>query len=103
MSNTFPKLHNAAWPGLVGKEEGTDNPPIPFEQMLEWTAAAEVDGEPLGQPALDPAAVDHHVLARQRVGQRLGQPRGEGVHELLARGSHRDRQHRRSPVIAPAP
>ncbi|MCK5945098.1 MAG: sugar phosphate isomerase/epimerase, partial [Planctomycetes bacterium] len=45
MSNTFPKLHNAAWPGLVGKEEGTDNPPIPFEQMLEWTAAAEVDGK----------------------------------------------------------
>lgn len=42
--NAFPKLHNAAWPGLVGKEEGTDNPPIPFEQMLEWTANAEVDG-----------------------------------------------------------
>ena len=42
--NTFPKLHNAAWPGLVGKEEGTDNPPIPFEQMLEWTANAEVNG-----------------------------------------------------------
>ena len=43
-ANTYPKLHNAAWPGLVGKEEGTENPPIPFEQMLEWTAAAEVDG-----------------------------------------------------------
>ena len=43
--NTFPKLHNAAWPGLVGKEEGTDNPPIPFEQMLDWTANAEVGGK----------------------------------------------------------
>jgi len=40
-----PKLHNAMWPGLVGK--GTDEgqePPISLEQMLDWTAAAEVDG-----------------------------------------------------------
>ena len=43
--HTYPKLHNAAWPGLVGKEEGTENPPIPFEQMLEWTANAEVNGQ----------------------------------------------------------
>ena len=43
--NNFPKLHNAAWPGLVGKEEGTDNPPIPFAQMLEWTANADVGGK----------------------------------------------------------
>ncbi len=46
MSNTFPKLHNAMWPGLVGKgdEEGQE-PPISLEQMLDWTAAAEVDGQ----------------------------------------------------------
>jgi sugar phosphate isomerase/epimerase len=46
MSNTFPKLHNAMWPGLVGKgdEEGQE-PPISLERMLEWTAAAEVDGQ----------------------------------------------------------
>ncbi|MFM1873380.1 MAG: hypothetical protein RL398_2802, partial [Planctomycetota bacterium] len=43
-TNAYPKLHNAAWPGLVGKEPGTDNPPIPFETMLEWTAAAQVGG-----------------------------------------------------------
>ena len=43
--HTYPKLHNAAWPGLVGKEPGTENPPIPFEQMLEWTANAEVHGK----------------------------------------------------------
>ena len=43
-SNNFPKLHNAAWPGVVGKEPGTDNPPIPLETMLDYTAAAEVDG-----------------------------------------------------------
>ena len=38
------KLHNAMWPGLVGKELGTDHPPISLDQMLDMTAAAEVDG-----------------------------------------------------------
>ncbi len=38
------KLHNAMWPGLVGKEAGTDHPPISLEHMLELTAAAEVNG-----------------------------------------------------------
>jgi sugar phosphate isomerase/epimerase len=38
------KLHNAMWPGLVGKEPGTDHPPISLERMLELTAAAEVRG-----------------------------------------------------------
>jgi sugar phosphate isomerase/epimerase len=42
---TAPKLHNAMWPGLVGKEEGTDHPPISLERMLELTAAAEVQGQ----------------------------------------------------------
>ena len=43
--NNFPKLHNAAWPGVVGKDggEGSD-PPIPLEAMLDMTAAAEVGG-----------------------------------------------------------
>ena len=41
-----PKLHNAMWPGLVGKgdEEGQE-PPISLEHMLDLTAAAEVDGQ----------------------------------------------------------
>ncbi|MBX7257979.1 MAG: sugar phosphate isomerase/epimerase [Candidatus Hydrogenedentes bacterium] len=39
----FPKLHNAAWPGLVGK--GSDSePPIGLDKMIELTANAEVDG-----------------------------------------------------------
>jgi len=42
--NAFPKLHNAAWPGVVGKEPGTENPPIDLATMLDYTAAAEVDG-----------------------------------------------------------
>jgi sugar phosphate isomerase/epimerase len=41
--NSFPKLHNAAWPGVVGKGEGSE-PPIPLDTMLDLTAAAEVDG-----------------------------------------------------------
>ncbi len=42
---TLPKLHNAMWPGLVGKEEGTENPPISLERMLELTANADVNGQ----------------------------------------------------------
>lgn len=42
-SNNYPKLHNAAWPGLVGKGDG-GQPPIDLDTMLDLTAAAEVDG-----------------------------------------------------------
>ena len=40
------KLHNAMWPGLVGKgdEEGQE-PPISLEDMLKLTAVAEVNGQ----------------------------------------------------------
>ncbi len=41
--NNYPKLHNAAWPGVVGKGEGSE-PPIDLDTMLDLTAAAEVDG-----------------------------------------------------------
>src|SRR3546814_17495592 len=42
-TNSFPKLHNATWPGIVGK--GPDSEPvIPFDDLLAYTAAAEVDG-----------------------------------------------------------
>ncbi|HEY2840369.1 MAG TPA: TIM barrel protein [Pirellulales bacterium] len=39
----LPRLHNAAWPGVVGKGEGAE-PPIELDTMLDLTAAAEVDG-----------------------------------------------------------
>ena len=45
-THPLPKLHNAMWPGLVGK--GTSpgqEPPISLERMLQLTAAAEVDGQ----------------------------------------------------------
>src|SRR6202000_2233513 len=41
--NLAPKLHNAAWPGVVGKGEGSE-PAIGLDTMLDLTAAAEVDG-----------------------------------------------------------
>src|SRR5215213_11053868 len=41
--NQLPYLHNAAWPGVVGKGEGSE-PPIDLDTMLDLTAAAEVDG-----------------------------------------------------------
>src|SRR5437870_10032655 len=41
--NNYPKLHNAMWPGLVGK--GPDSEPsIDLDTMLNLTAAAEVNG-----------------------------------------------------------
>lgn len=43
MSNRFPYLHNAMWPGLVGKG-GDAEPPIDLDTMLNLTAAADVDG-----------------------------------------------------------
>ena len=40
---TKPAIHNAMWPGLVGK--GPDSEPfIDLETMLDLTAQAEVDG-----------------------------------------------------------
>lgn len=47
MAHSSPKLHNAMWPGLVGKggdEPGAD-PPIELDRMLELTVNAEVNGQ----------------------------------------------------------
>ena len=41
--HAFPALHNAMWPGLVGKGPDSE-PPIDLDTMLNLTAAAEVDG-----------------------------------------------------------
>ena len=44
MSNNYPKLHNAGWPGVVGKGPDADEPFIDLDTMLDHTANAEVDG-----------------------------------------------------------
>ncbi|NNE01192.1 MAG: TIM barrel protein [Pirellulaceae bacterium] len=63
------KIHNAMWPGLVGKgdDEGQE-PPISLERMLDLTAAAQVDGEKfdgidyfLFLPHTDPEASDDEI------------------------------------------
>ena len=46
MTHLSPKLHNAMWPGLVGKGNGEgQEPPISLEKMLQLTAAANVNGQ----------------------------------------------------------
>lgn len=64
------KLHNAMWPGLVGKEPGTDHPPISLEHMLDLTVAAEVNGRKydgvdlfLFHPHTDPDASEDTIKA----------------------------------------
>jgi sugar phosphate isomerase/epimerase len=42
--NKYPALHNAMWPGLVGKGPDSE-PPIDLETMLRMTVAAQVDGQ----------------------------------------------------------
>ncbi|MGA2135439.1 MAG: TIM barrel protein [Bryobacteraceae bacterium] len=43
MRHNFPRVHNAMWPGLVGKGPDSE-PPIGLDTMLRLTAAAEVNG-----------------------------------------------------------
>src|SRR5882672_2952200 len=42
--NAYPKLHNAMWPGLVGKGSPGAEPSIDLDTMLNLTAAAQVNG-----------------------------------------------------------
>lgn len=43
-NHNYPKLHNAMWPGLVGKGSPGAEPCIDLDTMLDLTAKAEVDG-----------------------------------------------------------
>lgn len=57
-TNNFPKIHNATWPGIVGK--GPDSEPvIPFDTLLEMTAAAEVNGVKFD--GVDIGLLDPHI------------------------------------------
>ncbi|MFW6137845.1 MAG: sugar phosphate isomerase/epimerase family protein [Spirochaetota bacterium] len=44
MKNNYPKLHNATWPGVVGKGPDAEEDFIDLDTMIELTAQAEVDG-----------------------------------------------------------
>jgi len=54
----FPALHNAMWPGLVGKGPDSE-PPIDLDTMLDLTANASVDG--VGFDGVDLFLFDPHV------------------------------------------
>ena len=71
MSNASLKLHNAMWPGLVGKgdDEGQE-PPISLDRMLDLSAGADVDGQKfdgidyfLFLPHTNPEASDDELKA----------------------------------------
>ena len=42
--NNYPKLHNAAWPGLVGKGSPGAEPAIDLDTMIRLTVEAQHDG-----------------------------------------------------------
>jgi sugar phosphate isomerase/epimerase len=84
MPNHYPKLHNAAWPGVVGKEPGTDNPPIDLDTMLDYTAAAEVAGQKFD--GVDLFLFDPHVSI-DATGDQLQQLAGKVQSRGLVIGS----------------
>lgn len=57
-ANTYPRLHNAMWPGLVGKGPDSE-PPIDLDTMLDLTANARVDG--VGFDGVDLFLADPHT------------------------------------------
>jgi sugar phosphate isomerase/epimerase len=82
----FPKLHNAMWPGLVGKGPDSE-PPISLNTMLDLTQAAEVDGVKfdgvdlfLSLPHTDIDSTDDDL---KRLADNIGQ-RGLAVGSLVA-------------------
>src|SRR5210317_698415 len=100
------KLHNAMWPGLVGKGEPGTEPAIGLDQMLDLTCAAEVNGQRydgvdcfLFLPHLDVHGDDDAILRSaesiQKRGLNVGSlvaPVWEGTVGASAMGSDEDRK-----------
>ncbi len=76
----YPKLHNAMWPGIVGKGSPGAEPTIDLDTMLDLTAAAEVDG--IKFDGVDIFLYDPHVnidISDDDLEVRRGQDRDEGI------------------------
>jgi sugar phosphate isomerase/epimerase len=58
VQHTFPKLHNAMWPGLVGKGPASE-PYIDLDTMLDLTASAAIDD--LGFDGVDLFLYEPHI------------------------------------------
>lgn len=73
-THSGPALHNAMWPGLVGKGPDSE-PPIDLTTMLDLTAAAEVDGVRFDGVDLFATAphvdIDSDVAALQRIADQI--------------------------------
>ena len=62
------KLHNAMWPGVVGKDDSSNQPTISMDRMLDLTTNANVDGQKfdgvdlfLYHPHVNPDASDDAI------------------------------------------
>ena len=101
----WPAIHNAMWPGLVGKGPDSE-PPIDLETMLDLTAGAASNG--LKFDGVDLFLFDPHVsidstdddlekLARQargaRVRRRIARRPGVAAHRRRRRDGHHRRPH----------
>ena len=79
-TNTFPKIHNAMWPGLVGKGSPGAEPTIDLDTMLNLTAAAQVDG--IKFDGVDLFLYDPHInidISDEALEGRRRQDRRQGV------------------------
>jgi Xylose isomerase-like TIM barrel len=82
----FPALHNAMWPGLVGKGLESE-PPIDLDTMLDLTATSSVDGVTFDGVDLflcDPhVSIDSSIEDVARLADRIG-ARNLAVGSLVA-------------------
>lgn len=79
MAERFPKLHNAMWPGLVGKGPDSE-PPIDLDTMLDLTARAEVGGRRFD--GVDLFLFDPHIsidVSDDGIGALADKVRGKGL------------------------
>ena len=81
--NTFPKLHNAAWPGVVGKGEGSE-PAIGLDTML---SIAEVLHRELGDDKYRPPTLLRNLVAAGWHGRKVGR----GFYQYDANGQKTNR------------
>src|SRR5258708_29378729 len=85
--HAYPKLHNAMWPGLVGKGSPGAEPTIDLDTMLDLTKNASVDGVTFD--GVDLFLFDPHVSIDatddelKRLGDRV-RARGLAVGSLVA-------------------
>src|SRR6266404_3880572 len=81
-----PALHNAMWPGLVGKGPDSE-PPIDLDTMIDLTAAASVNGvkfEGVDLFLADPhTSIDASDDELKRLADNIGE-RGLAVGSLVA-------------------